>query len=125
MREHRDATFVAAQGPGRQRLGVPHLGPDDTARPVVADPGAPTRPFLDFGAGYIRRVLDQLPRQGERAPWLTSMSYFSDVKLLRRLPVEDDELQFSRSRDSVNGPRGVPEKRSCSCGCRTEPCRTA
>ncbi|GAA3662168.1 NAD(P)/FAD-dependent oxidoreductase [Lentzea roselyniae] len=70
----------------------------DTARPVVADPGAPTRPFLDFGAGYVRRVLDQLPRQGERAPWLTSMSYFSDVKLLRRLPVEDDELRFSRSR---------------------------
>lgn len=70
----------------------------DTARPVVADPDAPTRPFLDFGAGYIRRVVDQLPRQGERAPWLTSMSYFADVKLLRRLPVEDDELHFSRAR---------------------------
>ncbi|KJK48215.1 FAD-containing monooxygenase EthA [Lentzea aerocolonigenes] len=70
----------------------------DTARPVVADPGAPTRPFLDFGAGYLQRVVDQLPRQGERAPWLTSMSYFSDVKLLRRLPVVDSELRFSRSR---------------------------
>jgi monooxygenase len=69
----------------------------DTARPVVADPDAPTRPFLDFGAGYIKRALDQLPRQGGRAPWLTSMSYFSDVKLLRRLPVEDDELRFSRA----------------------------
>lgn len=69
----------------------------DTARPVVADADAPTRPFLDFGAGYIKRSLDQLPRQGERAPWLTSMSYFSDVKLLRRLPVEDDELRFSRA----------------------------
>ncbi|GLZ35153.1 flavin-binding monooxygenase [Lentzea sp. NBRC 105346] len=69
----------------------------DTARPVVADPDAPTRPFLDFGAGYIKRVVDQLPRQGGRAPWLTSMNYFSDVKLLRRLPVEDDELRLSRA----------------------------
>ncbi|WP_086666572.1 flavin-containing monooxygenase [Lentzea kentuckyensis] len=73
----------------------------DTARPVVADPDAPTRPFLDFGAGYIRRALADLPRQGGRAPWLTSMSYFSDVKLLRRLPVEDDELRFSRARTTV------------------------
>jgi monooxygenase len=65
-----------------------------TARPVVADPEMPTRPFLDFGAGYIRRVLDQLPRQGDRLPWLTSMSYTDDVKLLRHLPVEDPELHF-------------------------------
>lgn len=81
----------------------------DTARPVVADPDAPTRPFLDFGAGYIKRALDQLPRQGGRAPWLTSMSYFSDVKLLRQLPVEDDELRFSTSRRAdVNQPSGSP-----------------
>ncbi|GAB2810827.1 flavin-containing monooxygenase [Lentzea nigeriaca] len=77
----------------------------DTARPVITDPGAPTRPFIDFGAGYIKRVVDQLPRQGERAPWLTSMSYTSDVKLLRRLPVEDDELRFSRSRAAVTPSR--------------------
>jgi monooxygenase len=76
----------------------------DTARPVVTDPDAPTRPFLDFGAGYIRRALDQLPRQGGRAPWLTSMSYFNDVKLLRRLPVEDDELRFSRSSSQEGSP---------------------
>ena len=57
----------------------------------------PTRPFLNFGAGYIRRAIGHLPRQGDRAPWLTSMSYASDVKLLRRLPVQDPELRLSRS----------------------------
>ena len=67
----------------------------DTARPVVANDDMPLRPFLDFGAGYIRRVLDQLPRQGDQAPWLTSMNYAGDVKLLRRLPVEDAQLQLS------------------------------
>lgn len=65
------------------------------ARPVVADPAMPLRPFLDFGAGYIRRVLDQLPRQGASAPWLTSMNYAGDVKLLRKLPVQDAQLQLS------------------------------
>ena len=29
------------------------------------------------------------------------MSYFSDVKLLRRLPVEDAELRFSHSRTGI------------------------
>jgi monooxygenase len=69
----------------------------DTAQPEPADPDMPTRPFLDFGAGYIQRAIDQLPRQGNRAPWLTSMSYTSDVRLLRRLPVQDRELRFSHS----------------------------
>ena len=73
----------------------------DTARPVVADPEMPLRPVLDFGAGYIARVIDQLPRQGEQAPWLTSMSYAGDVKLLRRLPVEDAQLRFSTARVAV------------------------
>ena len=69
----------------------------DVARPVVADARMPLRPLLDFGAGYIRRALDQLPRQGAQAPWLTSMNYASDVRLLRRLPVEDAQLQLSRA----------------------------
>jgi monooxygenase len=69
----------------------------DTARPEPADPAMPTRPFLNFGAGYVQRAIGQLPRQGDRAPWLTSMSYASDVKLLRRLPVQDPELRLSRS----------------------------
>jgi cation diffusion facilitator CzcD-associated flavoprotein CzcO len=70
----------------------------DTARPEPADPAMPTRPFLNFGAGYVQRAIGQLPRQGDRAPWLTSMSYAGDVKLLRRLPVQDPELRLSRSR---------------------------
>ena len=69
----------------------------DIARPVVTDPTMPTRPFLDFGAGYIQRVIDHLPRQGDRAPWRTSLNYTGDVKLLRHLPVDDPGLHFDRS----------------------------
>ena len=63
-------------------------------RPEPSDPAMPTRPFLDFAAGYIQRVVDQLPRQGDRMPWLTSMDYHSDVRLLRTGRVDDPELHF-------------------------------
>jgi hypothetical protein len=69
----------------------------DSCRPEPSDPDMPTRPFLDFAAGYIRRAVDQLPRQGDRMPWLTSMDYRSDVKLLRADSVVDPELVFARA----------------------------
>jgi monooxygenase len=69
----------------------------DVARPEPSDPDMPTRPFLDFAAGYIQRAVDQLPRQGDRMPWLTSMSYSSDVKLLRADSVIDPVLHLSRA----------------------------
>jgi cation diffusion facilitator CzcD-associated flavoprotein CzcO len=68
----------------------------DVCRPEPADPDMPTRPFLDFAAGYIQRAVDRLPRQGDRRPWLTSMDYSADVKLLRADGVLDPELHFSR-----------------------------
>ncbi|NJD31404.1 MAG: NAD(P)/FAD-dependent oxidoreductase [Gammaproteobacteria bacterium] len=63
--------------------------------PVVPDPAMPTRPLLDFGAGYVRRSIAELPRQGLAEPWHMSMAYASDIKLLRRGPVEDRNLRFS------------------------------
>ncbi|MFC7862709.1 flavin-binding monooxygenase [Streptomyces sp. S816] len=68
----------------------------DSCRPEPADAAMPTRPFLDFGAGYIQRAVDQLPRQGDRMPWLTSTGYADDVRLLRRDSVTDPELRFAR-----------------------------
>ncbi|MDF8319956.1 hypothetical protein [Serratia marcescens] len=64
----------------------------------VCEPKAPdgikTRPLLDFGAGYVQRVLDSMPRQGPREPWVMSMDYFRDIKLLRRGKVDDKHLSF-------------------------------
>ena len=67
----------------------------DVCRPEVANPALPTKPFLDFEAGYIQRAVATLPRQGDRAPWLTSMDYSSDVRLLRSGRIDDPELHFS------------------------------
>ncbi|MET7419461.1 NAD(P)/FAD-dependent oxidoreductase [Dactylosporangium sp. NPDC005555] len=73
----------------------------DVCRPELSDPAMPTRPFLDFAAGYVQRVVDQLPRAGDRMPWRTSMDYHSDVKLLRAGRVDDPELRFTRSDATV------------------------
>jgi cation diffusion facilitator CzcD-associated flavoprotein CzcO len=60
-----------------------------------AEPGLPTRPLLDFEAGYVKRSLDQLPKQGPAAPWVMSMSYYDDRRLLRSGEITDEHLHFS------------------------------
>ncbi|HEY0847575.1 MAG TPA: NAD(P)/FAD-dependent oxidoreductase [Noviherbaspirillum sp.] len=67
----------------------------DICRPEVRDPGMVKRPLLDFGAGYVRRSLHELPKQGAAFPWLMSMSYASDAKLLTKGSVADPNLRFS------------------------------
>jgi cation diffusion facilitator CzcD-associated flavoprotein CzcO len=62
--------------------------------PETPSPAVPTRPLLDFSAGYVQRSLHMLPRQGDAAPWLTSMNYADDVKLLHADEVTDYDLRF-------------------------------
>ncbi len=50
---------------------------------------APTRPLLEFGAGYVLRSVDQFPRQGSSPPWELSMDYLHDRKVLVDGPVGD------------------------------------
>ena len=38
----------------------------DTCAPVNSDPAMPTKPFLEFGAGYVQRALDRFPLAGNR-----------------------------------------------------------
>ena len=63
--------------------------------PHNADPAMVTRPLLDFAAGYVQRSLDELPRQGAGAPWVQSMDYLADIRMLRRGPVTDPNLRFA------------------------------
>lgn len=69
--------------------------------PRLPAPDMPTRPLLDFGAGYVQRAMHQLPRQGVEAPWLMSMDYRLDASMLREGPVEDPNLQFLRPAQST------------------------
>ncbi|MGH6646616.1 flavin-containing monooxygenase [Aquabacterium sp.] len=66
-------------------------------RAELPSPTMPTRPLLDFGAGYVQRALQHLPRQGLGAPWLMSMDYQLDAKVLREGPVQDPFLHFGKA----------------------------
>ena len=74
----------------------------DVATPTVAEPGMEAWPFTNFGSGYIQRAIDRLPRQGSRPPWRISPTYYDDVKLLRRGPVDGPELQFDRVAETAS-----------------------
>jgi cation diffusion facilitator CzcD-associated flavoprotein CzcO len=63
--------------------------------PQNDDPAVTERPLLDFSAGYIQRSIDQLPRQGSKAPWRLWMNYPADVLALRFGSVTDQAMKFS------------------------------
>ncbi|MCQ1994515.1 alpha/beta fold hydrolase [Arthrobacter sp. zg-Y1171] len=66
-----------------------------TSAVPVAPPGMPTRPLLDFGAGYVQRSLSSLPRQGDQAPWLMTMNFLADRRDLQKGALADEYLHFS------------------------------
>ena len=68
--------------------------------PESPDPDAPTRPLLDFGAGYVLRSMHQFPKQGATPPWELNMDYLRDRKLLLEGPV-GDHLQFGGTRSEA------------------------
>ncbi len=75
----------------------------DSCVPVNADESMPTRPFLDFGAGYVQRAVHRFPRQGMSGPWQIRMSYAQDLQMFEGA-VDDGVLVFSRSRERVGQP---------------------
>jgi monooxygenase len=63
--------------------------------PRAPDPSLPTEPFLDLMSGYVLRSIDELPRQGDRAPWRLYQNYARDILMLRRGALEDEGIEFS------------------------------
>ncbi|WP_250655462.1 flavin-containing monooxygenase [Alkalimarinus coralli] len=84
--------------------------------PTLPQPDMPTRPLLDFGAGYVQRSLSKLPRQGLGAPWVIPMDYWVDKKLMKDGPVEDPNLRFY----SATAERRVHDTPFVQTGLQTE-----
>jgi monooxygenase len=74
--------------------------------PVLDDPTVQERPFIDFSSSYVLRYIDAFPKQGSKAPWLLRQNYPLDLMSLRRDPLEDGALRFSRAGAAV--PAGEP-----------------
>jgi monooxygenase len=70
------------------RRGVVAAMPERPARPME------TRPLLEFGAGYLQRAINILPRQGDSYPWQNPFNYPEDEKMLKRGKVIEPELKL-------------------------------
>jgi monooxygenase len=67
---------------------TPQLRPEDE--------GMEAKSWIDnFSAGYMERVMDQFPKQGDKEPWINPQSYKRDKKLFRESPLDDGAMQFS------------------------------
>ena len=64
---------------------------------VVERPEGETgaRPLLTFAAGYVRRSLHELPRQGSGYPWEMTFDYGSDERLLTRGAVVEPAMRLT------------------------------
>jgi monooxygenase len=69
--------------------------------PRLADDGVHAVPFLDMQSGYVKRALDKLPRQGNKAPWKLHQNYAMDLALLRYGDVDDGVMTFSNPRAAI------------------------
>lgn len=63
------------------------------------------RPWIeDFSAGYMRRMMPLLPKQGDREPWTNPQRLSADRKALRHAPLDDGVLIFEHSPARVPAP---------------------
>jgi cation diffusion facilitator CzcD-associated flavoprotein CzcO len=70
-----------------------------TPRLRSTDSDMPARPWIEnFSAGYMERVMDRFPKQGDREPWINPQNYARDKKMFATAPVDDGVMQFTRTR---------------------------
>lgn len=80
----------------------------DRAIPQAPQDDSADQPFLDFQSGYVQRSLDQLPKQGRRAPWRLRQNYLRDLVMMRGGGLQDDGMLFSRGRPVAVASDDVP-----------------
>src|ERR1700743_4030247 len=62
--------------------------------PVQHDPELKLRPLLDFRPGYVMRIIDTLPKMGNKKPWLIQQNYFYDKKMFEKGALDDGILTY-------------------------------
>jgi cation diffusion facilitator CzcD-associated flavoprotein CzcO len=63
--------------------------------PVQNDLDLVVKPFLDFNPGYVLRVLDKLPKMGNKKPWKIEQNYFYDKKMFEKSALDDGILLYN------------------------------
>lgn len=65
-------------------------------KPRNNDPSVKPVPFVDLQSGYIKRAEHLFPKVGSKAPWRLYNNYWLDLFTLRRTPIDDGVMTFSR-----------------------------
>ncbi len=65
-----------------------------------------------FSSGYLLRVMDQLPKQGDREPWLNPQDYLADRARFLDEPLDDGVLVFTpaAATGDMSNTTDAPEK---------------
>ena len=72
---------------GKQQA-TPNLRPQDQAMKAESW-------IAQFSPGYMERVMNIFPKQGDHEPWLNPQDYFKDKKMFRKAPFDDGALVFT------------------------------
>ena len=63
----------------------------------------PPRPWIDdFSSGYMQRIMDRFPRQGDHEPWINPQNYTRDKQMIRHGALEDGALIFDSPPATAN-----------------------
>ena len=54
--------------------------------------------LIDFTSGYFQRGLNQMPKQGNKAPWKNYQNYLKDIFAVRLFSIKDSNLNFYSSK---------------------------
>ncbi|MFP6665547.1 MAG: NAD(P)/FAD-dependent oxidoreductase [Deltaproteobacteria bacterium] len=68
--------------------------------------------ILALESGYIKRSIDQFPRQGKNEPWRAYQNYLRDILMVRHGKLVDDALVFStpeRKPEAKSGNQDQPQ----------------
>ena len=55
--------------------------------------------LIDFTSGYFQRGLNQMPKQGNKAPWKNYQNYLKDIFAVRLFSIKDSNLDFYNSKE--------------------------
>jgi monooxygenase len=70
--------------------------------PQNRDPSITEEPFIDFSSSYVLRSIEELPKQGSKAPWRLYQNYALDILTLRYGAIEDGAMQFSHTGSALD-----------------------
>jgi len=63
--------------------------------PINEDPTVAALPFIDLASGYVKRAIDDFPRQGSKAPWRLHQNYARDLLSLKFGALEHEAMRFA------------------------------